>query len=154
MLEQGSKAPDFTLPDQDGKNHSLADYRGKWVVLYFYPKDMTPGCITEACGFRDEFPIFKDLEAVILGISKDSVKRHTKFSEKYKLPFALLSDEEGNVCESYDVWKTKKLYGRNFMGIIRSTYLINPDGKIAKIYPKVNVKEHAAEILQDLEDMK
>ena len=153
MLEQGSMAPDFTLPDQEGKNHSLGDYSGNWVVLYFYPKDMTPGCITEACSFRDEFPNFKDLDAVILGVSKDSVKRHTKFSEKYRLPFALLSDVEGNVCESYDVWKTKKLYGRSFLGIIRSTYLINPDGKIAKIYPKVRVKEHAAELLQDLKEI-
>jgi peroxiredoxin Q/BCP len=151
MLEQGSKAPDFTLSDQFAKKHTLSDYHGKWVVLYFYPKDMTPGCTIEACNFRDEFPNFQNLNAVILGISKDSVKRHATFADKYKLTFPVLSDSEGDVCEKYQVWKKKSLYGKSFMGIVRSTYLIDPSGKIARVYPKVKVKEHAAELLHDLQ---
>jgi len=150
MLEQDIHATDFNHPDQDGKEHKLSDYRGQWVVLYFYPKDMTPGCTTQACTFRDEFPAFQKVNAVIIGVSKDSVKRHAKFAEKYQLPFLLLSDESGEICEQYDVWKEKSLYGKSYMGIMRSTYLINPQGFIAKIYPKVKVKEHAAEILRDL----
>lgn len=151
MLGQGLKAPDFTLSDQFDKNHSLSDFHGKWVVLYFYPKDMTPGCTIEACNFRNDFPNFQKLNTTILGISKDRVKRHAKFADKYKLPFLLLSDESGEVCEKYDVWKKKSLYGKTFMGIIRSTFLINPEGKIARVYPKVKVKEHAAELLNDLQ---
>jgi peroxiredoxin Q/BCP len=151
LLEQGLKAPDFTLPDQFGKNHTLSDYHGKWVVLYFYPKDMTPGCTTEACQFRDEFPNFENLNTVILGISKDSVKRHAKFAAKYKLTFPLLSDTEGHVCEKYQVWKEKSLYGKSYMGIVRSTFLIDPAGKIARVYPKVKVKEHASELLNDIQ---
>jgi len=154
MLKQGSKAPDFFLPDQFGKSHSLSEFQGKWVVLYFYPKDMTPGCTTEACNFRDDFPDFQKLDTIILGISKDSVKRHTTFADKYKLPFILLSDESGEVCEKYDVWKKKSLYGKTFMGIVRSTFIIDPGGKIARVYPKVKVKDHAAELLHDLNILK
>ena len=154
MLEQGIKAPDFSAPDQDGKEHKLSDYLGKWIVLYFYPKDMTPGCTTEACSFRDELPQFDKLEAQIIGVSKDSVQRHLKFANKYDLPFVLLSDENGTICEDYGVWQEKSLYGKKFMGIIRSTFLINPDGKIARVFPKVKVKEHAAELLQALNELK
>ena len=153
MLDQGIQAPDISLPDQNGKEHRLSDYHGQWVVLYFYPKDLTPGCTTEACNFRDEFPAFQKVKAVIFGISKDNVKRHAKFADKYQLPFYLLSDETGEACNTYDVWKKKSLYGKSYMGIIRSTYLINPKGIIAKVYPKVNVKEHAAEILQDIAEL-
>jgi peroxiredoxin Q/BCP len=154
MLEQETPAPDFSLPDQHGNNHQLSDYKGKWVVLYFYPKDMTPGCTTEACNFRDDFPAFNNLNVVILGVSKDSIARHMKFVEKYDLPFTLLSDETGSVRESYGIWKEKSMYGKTFLGINRSTFLIDPDGKIARIYPKVKVKEHAAELLQALNELK
>ena len=154
MLEQGSISPNFTLSDQFGNNHTLSDYHGRWVVIYFYPKDMTPGCTTEACNFRDGFPNFQKLNTIILGISKDNIKRHAKFADKYKLPFPLLSDSEGEVCEKYDVWKEKSLYGRTFMGIVRSTFLIDPKGKIARVYPKVKVKEHASELLNDLQDLR
>jgi peroxiredoxin Q/BCP len=154
MLEQGSLAPDFTLPDQSGISYSLSDFRGQWIVLYFYPKDLTPGCTTEACNFRDDFPNFQKLNTTILGISKDSVKRHASFADKYKLPFLLLSDESGEVCEKYDVWKEKSMYGKTFLGIVRSTYLINPEGVITRVYPKVKVKEHAAEVLADLKELR
>jgi peroxiredoxin Q/BCP len=154
MLEQGMTAPDFSLPDQYGKKHRLSDYKGQWVILYFYPKDMTPGCTTEACSFRDAFPDFGKINALILGISKDSVKRHEKFAQKYKLPFSLLSDETDTVCETYDVWIEKAMYGKKYMGIARSTYLINPEGKIASVYAKVNVKEHAAQLLADLDQLR
>ena len=154
MLEQGSIAPDFTLSDQSGKTHSLSDFRGQWVIVYFYPKDLTPGCTTEACNFRDDFPSFQKLNTAILGISKDSVKRHATFAEKYKLPFLLLSDESGDVCEQYGVWQEKSMYGKKYMGIVRSTYLIDPEGVIARVYSKVKVKDHASELLQDLEFLK
>lgn len=153
MLAQDSTAPNFTLSDQHGMDHTLSDYQGQWVVLYFYPKDMTPGCTTEACNFRDDFPNFQNQKAIILGISKDSVKRHATFAAKYKLQFPLLSDSEGEVCEKYDVWKEKSLYGKTFMGIVRSTFLIDPEGKIAKVYPKVKVKEHVFELLNDLKNL-
>ena len=154
MLEQGSKAPDFSLSDQFGKKHTLSDYRGKWVVLYFYPKDMTPGCTTEACNFRDDFQNFQNLNTTILGISKDSVKRHAKFVDKHKLPFPLLSDIDGKICDEYDVWKEKSLYGKTYMGIIRSTFLIDSDGKIARVYAKVKVKEHASELLNEIQNLR
>ena len=153
MLKEGASAPAFTLPDQNGKHHSLKDFKGQWVVLYFYPKDMTPGCTTEACNFRDEFPAFEKLNAFILGVSKDSVQRHDKFAQKYELPFTLLSDEKGDMINAYGAWKEKSMYGRTFMGILRSTYLIDPQGKIARVYAKVKVKEHAAEILADLDEL-
>ena len=150
MLKEGVSAPAFELPDQNGKTHMLSDYRGKWVVLYFYPKDMTPGCTTEACNFRDSFSAFNDLNVVILGVSKDSIDRHAKFSNKYSLPFALLSDENGSVSEEYGVWKEKSLYGKKFLGINRSTFIIDPDGKIAKTYHKVDVKKHTREVMDEV----
>ena len=153
MLEPGSSAPDFKLSDQFDNNHTLSDYKGKWVVLYFYPKDMTPGCTTEACNFRDDFPDFQKLEAIIFGVSKDSIKRHATFADKYKLPFSLLSDSEGKVCDLYNVWKEKSLYGKTFMGIVRTTFLIDPEGKIARIYPKVKVRGHASELLKDIQTL-
>jgi len=153
MLEVGTKAPDFTLPDQKGTEHKLSDYKGKWIILYFYPKDMTPGCTQEACNFRDEFSEFKKLNTVILGVSKDNISRHQKFAEKYELPFTLLSDEKGTVCEDYGIWQEKSMYGKKFMGIVRATYIINPDGEIAKVYPKVKVKDHDAELLEDLKSL-
>ena len=154
MLDQGKKAPDFTAPDQNGKQHSLSAYKGKWVILYFYPKDMTPGCTTEACNFRDDFPEFNKLDAVILGVSKDSVQKHLKFVQKYDLPFSLISDENGTICETYGVWQEKSMYGKKYMGINRSTFLINPEGNIARVFPKVNVKTHAEELLQAIEELK
>ena len=154
MISVGSNAPTFKLPDQNNRLHDLADYKGKWVVLYFYPKDLTPGCTTEACNFRDTFPEFTGMDAIILGVSKDSISKHAKFAVKYDLPFPLLSDENTTVCEDYGVWQEKSLYGKKYMGINRSTFIIDPDGKIARIYPKVNVKIHAEEIMKDLEELK
>ena len=154
MLEVGTMAPDFTLPDQDGKPVSLSDFKGQWVVLYFYPKDMTPGCTTEACNFQEALPDFQQTEAVVLGVSKDSVERHKKFAQKYHLQFPLLSDAQSNVCETYGVWGKKKLYGREYMGITRSTFIIDPEGKIVKVYPKVKVKTHHEEVLADLKALK
>jgi len=122
MLQSGTQAPDFTLPDQDNKPVKLSDFKGKWVVLYFYPKDMTPGCTTEACNFQEALPDFQNLNAAVLGISKDSVERHKKFAQKHGLQFPLLSDAESDVCETYGVWQKKRLYGREYMGINRSTF--------------------------------
>lgn len=143
-------APLFTLPDQDGKMHSLADYRGSWVILYFYPKDDTPGCITEACSFREHMPIFTKIKAHIFGISVDSVKSHKKFVEKYTLPFTLLSDESKEVVNQYGVWAKKRLMGREYDGVLRTTFLIDPQGNIAKIHENVKPFGHAEELLADL----
>ncbi len=153
MLKENDKAPQFTVPDQNGNNISLSDYKGKWIVLYFYPKDMTPGCTTEACNFRDEYSLFTQKDIAVLGVSKDSSVRHKKFEQKYSLPFSLLSDENGSICEDFGVWQKKSLYGKIFNGIVRSTFIINPDGIIAKVYPKVKVKEHVTEILADLKQL-
>lgn len=149
-LKLGQKAPGFHLPDQAGKEHDLKDYAGKWVLLYFYPKDDTPGCTVEACTLRDNFPKFKKMKAVVLGVSADAVKKHAKFAEKYDLPFTLLSDEKKEMLGDYGVWAKKKFMGREYMGILRNSYLINPEGKIAKIYEKVKPQEHAEEVLADL----
>lgn len=154
MLEAGTKAPEFSIPDQNGQIHNLKDYLGKWLILYFYPKDLTPGCTTEACNFQESLPDFKESGALILGVSKDSVKQHKKFAEKHHLTFPLLSDENSDVCERYGVWQKKSMYGKEYMGINRSTFLINPQGKIAKVYPKVDVKLHQAEVLNDLKVLK
>jgi peroxiredoxin Q/BCP len=154
MLKENSYAPDFSLKDQDGKIHSLSDYKGNWVVLYFYPRDMTPGCTTEACSFRDKFPEFQKIKAKILGVSKDDLKQHKKFTDKYQLPFSLLSDQQGDVCKAYEVWQKKNMYGKELMGIIRSTYLINPRGMITKVYSKVKVEEHADQLLEELKKQK
>jgi len=153
MLKENNIAPQFTVPDQNSNNISLSDYNGKWIILYFYPKDMTPGCTTESCNFRDEYSVFQQKDIVVLGVSKDSVARHKKFEGKHDLPFPLLSDENGTICEDFGVWQEKSLYGKKYMGIVRSTFIINPEGVIAKVYPKVKVKEHVTEILADLENL-
>ena len=152
MPEVGKKAPDFTLLDQDGKKVSLKDFTGKKVVLYFYPKDNTSGCTKEACNFRDEFPKFQKSDAVIIGISPDSVNSHKKFAEKYNLPFTLLSDEDKKVLEKYEVWKEKSMYGRRYMGVERTTYVIDENGKIKKIFNKVKVDGHNKEVMEALKD--
>lgn len=154
MLEVKMTAPDFTLADQDNQKVKLSDFKGKWVIVYFYPKAMTPGCTTEACNFQESFPNFTEMDAVILGISKDPVSRQKKFADKYHLQFPLLSDEQGQVCEAFGVWQKKKLYGREFMGIVRSTFIIDPQGKVAKVYPKVKVKEHHVQVLNDLKELR
>lgn len=149
-LTVGSAAPDFSLPDQNGKVHSLSGNKGKWVLIYFYPKDDTPGCTKEACAIRDEFPAFKKLKCVVYGVSADSEKSHKKFEEKYELPFTLLSDPEKKMIKAYGVWGKKKFMGREYMGIFRSSFLIDPNGKIVKIYEKVKPEMHAEEVLADI----
>ncbi|MFZ2803997.1 MAG: thioredoxin-dependent thiol peroxidase [Patescibacteria group bacterium] len=146
----GKAAPKFNAPDQEGKMHALKDYAGKWVLLYFYPKDDTPGCTKEACSLRDNWAGFKKLKAVVLGVSVDSVKMHAKFAEKYDLPFTLLSDEDHAIVDAYGVWAKKKFMGREYMGTLRSSFLIDPQGKIAKIYQDVKPTEHADQVLADL----
>ncbi len=145
------KAPSFTLPDQTGKNVSLFDYAGKWLIVYFYPKDDTPGCTTEACSFRDEYDYLKERGLNVVGISKDDVKSHAKFAEKYKLNFPLLADPDHTVIEAYGSWGPKKFMGREFLGTRRNTYLINPKGEIVKEYEGVTPKEHVGQILKDFE---
>ncbi|MDD6254962.1 MAG: thioredoxin-dependent thiol peroxidase [Eubacteriales bacterium] len=147
MLEIGAQAPDFTLPDQNGEMHSLSDYRGQKVVLYFYPKDMTAGCTRQACAFGELYPQFREKGAVILGVSKDSIASHKKFEEKYGLPFTLLSDQEKEVIRAYDVWKEKKNYGKVSMGVVRTTYLIDENGMIIKAFDKVKAADNAAQML-------
>jgi peroxiredoxin Q/BCP len=146
----GNKAPDFSLPDQNGVARKLSDYRGKWVLLYFYPKDDTPGCTTEACSLRDNLPKFGKSDAVVLGVSVDTVARHKKFADKYKLPFTLLADEDKKVVGLYDVWQEKKFLGRTYMGILRTSFLIDPKGVIKKVYEKVKPPVHAEQVLEDL----
>jgi thioredoxin-dependent peroxiredoxin len=150
MLKEGIKAPEFSLPDQDGKVHNLADYMGQWVLIYFYPKDNTPGCTVEACTIRDNYPDFKKLKIKVFGISVDSVESHKKFEQKFGLPFTLLADNEKKVVEQYGVWGEKKFMGRKYMGIERMSFLIDPKGKIVKIYEKVKPAEHAEEVLRDI----
>ncbi len=147
MLEVGTKAPDFTLNDKDGVPVSLSDFRGKKVVLYFYPKDNTPGCTRQACAFAGAYEGFKEANAVVIGISKDSVASHQKFAEKYALPFLLLSDPERTAIEAYGVWQEKKNYGKVSMGVVRSTYVIDENGMIEKVMPKVKPDTNAEEIL-------
>lgn len=147
MLQIGELAPDFTLPASNGEMVSLSDFRGKYVVLYFYPKDMTPGCTTEACDFRDYHDQFRDLNTVILGVSTDSVERHKKFIEKYNLPFLLLADENHEAAEKYGVWKLKKNFGKEYMGIERSTFVIDEKGRLVQEWRNVKVKGHVEEAL-------
>lgn len=150
MLEVGVKAPDFTLLNQDGENISLSDYLGKKVILYFYPKDNTPGCTKQACGFAENYPQFQEKDAIVLGVSKDSVKSHKKFQEKYNLPFPILSDPQREVIEAYDVWKEKNMYGKKVMGVIRTTYLINEEGIIEKAFDKVKAADNPLQMLNEI----
>ena len=152
-LNIGDKAPSFKLKNQDAKTICLSDFKGKPIVLYFYPKDDTSGCTKEACNFRDEFPKFGKLKAEIIGLSADSVESHKKFAEKYKLPFNLLSDEKKEVLEKYGVWQEKSMYGRKYMGIVRTTFIINPSGKISKIFSKVKVDVHNKEVMEALKEL-
>jgi len=154
MLEVGNKAPDFCLPNQDSEEICIRDFQGSWVVLYFYPKDNTPGCTTEALDFTALKSEFEKLGATIFGVSPDSIKRHCNFIAKKELKIALLSDEDKEAAKAYGVWQLKKLYGKEYMGIVRSTFLINPDGEIAYIWPKVKVKGHAQEVLEKLQELK
>lgn len=146
----GSQAPDFTLPDQDGVDRTLSSYQGQYVLLYFYPKDDTPGCTKEACAIRDSFPQFDSSKAVVLGVSPDSPKSHKKFAEKYGLPFTLLADEGHAVADLYGVWGRKKFMGREYDGVLRTSFLIRTDGKIARVYEQVKPEQHAEEVLADL----
>ena len=150
MLEINTKAPDFTLPDKDGNPVSLSDFRGRKVVLYFYPRDNTPGCTRQACAFAAAYDRFRSMDVTVIGISKDSVSSHLKFAQKYDLPFILLSDPELQVIQAYDVWKEKKLYGKVSMGVVRTTYIIDEQGNIEKVMPKVKPDTNAAEILEYL----
>ena len=147
MLKIGTKAPAFTLPDQNGEMKSLADYRGQKVILYFYPKDMTAGCTKQACAFGELYPQFREKGAVVLGVSKDSVASHKKFEQNYGLPFTLLSDVEKTVIMAYDCWKEKKNYGKGSMGVVRTTFIIDENGVIANVMPKVKPDTNAEEIL-------
>jgi peroxiredoxin Q/BCP len=149
-LKEGDRAPEFTAKASGGERISLADYQGKNVILYFYPKDDTPGCTKEARAFRDHFTEFRRKGAVVLGVSVDAVKAHDKFIEKYKLPFTLLADEEKRIVEAYGVWGKKSFMGRKYMGTHRMTFLIGPDGRIKKVWPKVKPEEHATEVLAAL----
>ncbi len=147
-------APDFQLTDQDGIVHSLQDYKGQWIVIYFYPKDDTPGCTTEACNFRDERDAISEFgNATVIGISKDSVASHKKFAEKHKLNFTLLSDMDHKVIEAYGAWGPKKFLGKEYVGIRRNTYIINPEGQIVKEYVGINPKNHAVKIIDDLKTL-
>lgn len=150
MLEVGTKAPEFTLPDQNGEMHTLSDYRGKKVLLYFYPKDNTPGCTKQACGYSERLPQFLEKGAVILGVSKDSVASHKRFEEKQNLTITLLSDTERTVIEAYDVWKEKKNYGKISMGVVRTTYLIDEEGIIVKANDKVKAADDPEKMLGEL----
>ena len=153
MPKVHTRAPDFALPDQDGKEHALADYRGKWVLLYFYPKDDTPGCTIEACAFRDQFKDFASIGAVVLGVSTDGVASHKKFAGTYELPFTLLADEYKEVVGRYGVFGEKKFMGKTYMGTVRTSFLIDPEGNIAKVYEKVKPELHAAEVVADLKTL-
>lgn len=150
MLELNQKAPEFCLPNQDDVEICLRDLLGKWIVLYFYPKDSTPGCTTEACDFTEAEPDFSELDAIILGVSADSTKRHRNFIEKQNLTITLLSDEDTSMMQEYGVWRLKKNYGREYMGIVRSTFIINPKGNIVALWDNVRVKEHVAKVKEEL----
>ena len=153
-LKEGMKAPDFTLPDNQENNVTLSNFRGKNVILYFYPKDHTKGCTLEAINFRENYEEIKETDTIILGVSKDSIKSHISFINKYNLPFILLSDEEGKVCELYGTWKMKKMYGREYRGIERTTFLIDKEGNIIKKFLKVKVEGHVEEIMEQLKGNK
>ncbi len=151
-LETGAVAPDFTLPGDGGAQISLSDFKGQKVVLYFYPKDDTPGCTTESCDFRDNLSALNDLNAAVIGVSKDSPQSHDKFKAKHGLNFPLASDAEGDVCERYGVWKEKSMYGKTYMGIERTTFLIGEDGRIERVWNKVKVKDHVRDVIKLLSE--
>lgn len=153
MVNIGDKAPEFSASTDGGGTVSLKDLKDKKIVLYFYPKDMTPGCTAESCGFRDALPYFSKINAEIIGVSKDSVKRHDKFKEKYDLPFMLAADEDGKMCEAYGVWQEKKNYGKTYMGIVRSTFLIDEKGKIAAVWRNLRVKGHVEKVLEEAQKL-
>ncbi len=150
MLNVGDRAPDFDLPDQTGKTHSLASLKGKQVVVYFYPKDDTPGCTVEACSFRDEYAALKKKDAVVLGVSPQGTDSHKRFADKYSLPFPLLADVDHQLAEAFGAWGEKSNYGKTYMGILRSTFIIGGDGKISHVWPKVKTQGHGAEVLAAL----
>lgn len=152
LLDEGRTAPDFSLPDETGKIRKLSDYRGKQLVLYFYPKDDTPGCTKEACNFRDDYSDYTNAGIEILGVSPDSPKRHKNFIKKYSLPFTLLADEDHQVCSLYGVWGMKKIFGREIEGVLRTTYIIDAQGKIIKVFQNVRPANHSKEILQLLSE--
>ena len=152
-IEIGQTAPDMKLVNDSGEEVALTDFKGKYVVLYFYPKDMTPGCTTEACDFRDQHESFAGLDAVIIGVSPDSRDKHEKFKQKHDLPFQLIVDDEHKLAEAFDVWKLKKNFGKEYMGIERSTFLLDKEGRLVKEWRKVKVKDHVAEALRELEQI-
>ncbi len=152
MLETGTKAPEFSLPDQNGEVHTLEEYKGRKVILYFYPKDNTPGCTKQACGFGELYPQFREKGAVVIGVSRDSVSSHKRFEEKYGLPFTLLADPELSCIKAYDVWQEKKNYGKVTMGVVRTTYLIDEKGMIVKAFGKVKAADNPAQMLGELQD--
>ncbi len=152
-LEAGNPAPDFNLPDESETIHKLSDYRGQPIVLYFYPKDDTPGCTKEACNFRDDYRAYQEAGVTILGVSPDTPKKHSKFKTKYDLPFTLLADSDHRVCEQYSVWGRKKFMGREYDGVFRTTYLIGSDGVILKVFENVKPADHSTEVLQALEEL-
>jgi len=151
-LKEGDKAPSFAAETEKGERVVLTQFKGKPVILYFYPKDLTPGCTQEACDFRDSFARLKKLGVTVLGVSKDSAESHRKFKDKHELPFTLIADTDGELCKAYGVWKLKSLYGRKFMGIERSTFVIGPDQRIRKIFPKVKVKGHVDELIEFIKE--
>lgn len=153
MLKAGDKAPSFDLPDQDGKIHNFSDWKGRWVFIFFYPKDDTPGCTFESCAVRDNMDKFTDKNIEVYGISVDSVKSHKKFEQKHHLNFPLLADTEKKVVEQFGVWKEKSMFGKAYMGIERSSFLINPKGKVEKVYEKVNPLTHMGEVLKDVAEI-
>ena len=153
MPAEGTKAPEFTVPTNNGETISLKDLKGKNVVLYFYPKDDTPGCTIEACGFRDSFKEFEKYNAVVLGVSPDSVASHGKFISKFKLPFTLLADEDKKICQAYGVWVEKSMYGKKYMGVARTTFIIGKDGTIAKVFEKVKPEEHPTQVIEVLKSL-
>ncbi len=153
MLTKGQQAPEFTLLDQDGVAHTLSSYKGKWVLLYFYPKDDTPGCTIEACTIRDQFKDFQKIDAVVLGVSTDTVASHKKFALAYELPFTLLADEHKEVVGMYGVFGEKKMMGKTYMGTHRTSFLIDPSGNVAKVYEQVKPERHANEVLTDLAEL-
>lgn len=154
MLAIGKKAPAFNLADQKNKKHKLSDYAGKWVVVYFYPKDDTPGCTKEACAIAEVYKEFGKALVKVFGVSKDSPESHAKFAKKYNLPFTLLSDESTKTIEKYDAWREKSMFGKKSMGTVRISYVIDPDGKVAAAYPKVDPASHALQLLADIKELK